>query len=298
MEEAIVEESNQPGGKNCKMARARDVKLKVIEQVSPALAHESSPALPSPLPSQQTLVPQKKQKQQEKPADLVFKPATPHGKLSVWPPPAQGSMPASTILPAPALAPAPALQRSTSLWTSAQPFVASETSLAAQHQQHRSSACVGGVGGISSSNVILHEISSQPWEISRGGDRPQPVMSDTVAPPLRSIAGWSSFPVAHPLAGVSMVVPSTAGCGSSVAQQQAGNGSTVYASQAAASFGGALLTHGGFFEELKDFDLDCCPYLEMPSLTREMSLARAVAALEGEGSVQEVGDEAPFGNDW
>lgn len=93
-----------------------------------------------------------------------------------------------------------------------------------------------------------------------------------------------------------MVGPSTAACGT-VAQQQAGNGCTVHASQAAASFGGALLTHGGFLEDLKDFDLDC-PNLEMPSLTREMSLARAVAALGGEGSVQEVGDEAPFVNDW
>lgn len=301
-EDSVEEESNKAGGggKNCKvMPRAREVKF-VEQVVSPAQqSHETSQtATPFRFPSQQTLVPQ-----QEEPTTTtvgrVFKPATPGGKRLVWPPPpVQASTPTVALS---ASAPAPALQRSTSLLTWAQPLLASETSSATgQQQQHRSS-----VMGISSANaVILHEISSQPWEISCGGDRPQPVIADTavVTPTLQSQTQTStvgSFQASHAeaVAGATMVVPSAAACGPSSQQQQAGNSCAVHAPQAAASFGGALLTPGGFCEELKDFDFDC-PNWEMPSLTRETSLARAVEALGGEGSVQGVGDEASFGSGW
>lgn len=117
---------------------------------------------------------------------------------------------------------------------------------------------------------VLHQISSQPWEISNAA-APPPVVGDG-APAFSQVfghertfaSGTGSAAQANMLS--SPAVPLAAVCVPS-----------------SSPFGGALPLQGSFSEDI-GLELSDCPSLRgmKPSLTREVSLVRAVEALGGE----------------
>ncbi|CAM9220945.1 unnamed protein product [Scytosiphon promiscuus] len=79
-------------------------------------------------------------------------------------------------------------------------------------------------------------------------------------------------------------------------QQQQQHATTLAAASMMLDDGGGFGGSGGLKEWQEDDDLECCPW-QIPSLTREMSLARVVAGLGGEQSTllsQGVGFEGSF----
>lgn len=126
---------------------------------------------------------------------------------------------------------------------------------------------------------VLHQISSQPWEIQLAA--PSTVVGDAMA----------VFGQARGFAGAAG--GAAAGGGGSAIHTGSGSASAVSSATVpgtSSTFGAALLPHGGFSEDLRDFGVDLgeCPSLRgmKPSLTREVSLVRAVEALGGEHSTQ------------
>lgn len=121
-----------------------------------------------------------------------------------------------------------------------------------------------------SNSVVLHQISSQPWEISPLAGAPPA----TAVPPIPQHQ--------HQQRAVGFAVTSDAATPATMPP-------VLSAPPSSAPFGGALLTHSSFSEEFKDFstitELEECPSWGggmVPSLTRDVSLARAVEALGGE----------------
>lgn len=122
---------------------------------------------------------------------------------------------------------------------------------------------------------ITHEITSQPWEIS-SVCTPSPIVGEG-ALVLPSARGFGA-----PTSNIMQTNPISAATAPSAA-----------ASGSPSPFAAALLQQGSLSEDVKDFGLELydCPSLGgmKPSLTREVSLARAVEALGGDHSTQSMG---------
>ncbi|CAM9728027.1 unnamed protein product [Laminaria digitata] len=171
-------------------------------------------------------------------------------------------------------------------------------------------------------SALIHEISMQPWEFSRsGGARPviaspPPLLlpSSTSGSYFSSLAGVSMDITDASLAGVAAsasVAASAAEAGpmpmrTSAVLRGGGGASTsslASSSSSSSSFDGALRLEGEDFcdddvrEEDFNVGLECADW-EMPSLTREMSLARVVEALGGEHSTQGIGFEGSLVSGW
>ena len=217
-----------------------------------------------------------------------------------------------------------------SLWT--QPLLATEASTRVQQQQQLRSTEVAATtttpvsptscptpstppetsittinNGSNSTSALIHEISMQPWEFSRSGvarpviASPPPLLLATTGNYFSSLGGVS-MDVADVSMGVAAAASELTGPGPlPVTEVLRGGMGTPSSSASSCSFDGALRLEGEDFcddaEDDFDMDLDCAEW-QMPSLTREMSLARVVEALGSGDSTPGIGFEGSLVSGW
>lgn len=196
----------------------------------------------------------------------------------------------------------------TASWTQTQPTIETSVKLnfnrppQEQQEEHHSAANPRTPW---STDPMIHEISMQPWEIS-SETAPRPVAWDQSlpggspsitegTPATKSSAVKSSFQRQQYSSKATDSLPGDVDVYEAMDTTVVGATATAAAPSASAagesSFGGSLLKPRDD-DDLGDFDLDTT--WEIPSLTREMSLARAVEALGGEQQATGFGDEGSF----
>lgn len=201
-------------------------------------------------------------------------------------------------------------------WTQPQPKVETSVKLnynrQSQEQQPQEQHSATNPGISWSNGSLIHEISMQPWEIS-SETPPRPVAWDQAIPGGRSSTTEETF-AAKPTAVKSSLqqqqqsskatdnLPGDVDVYEAMDTTVVGVTATAAAPAASAagesSFGGSLLKPCDD-DDLGDFSLDIgCTTWEIPSLTREMSLARAVEALGGEQQASGFEYEGSFVSSW
>lgn len=325
--EGEEEEEEEQVAKKCKKISSTSTadNEKVVQQVPPLFSHKEKPALP--LPAVRALA-AAAAAAAPRPCMMGLKAA----KVSPLP----SSTTATNRLVresqgrnAATVAPPPFHQRSASLLTATRALLTSDTStMAHHHQQHRLLGVNTATMTPAAGETLIHEISMQPWELSRSrGARAvsdaaaTTVESEFTSPESTGIIIGNCNPKSNPVASsgvatsqmldddasmgamdvsvtamdVSMDITAEADCAGGPPQNGAVSATAPVSSSSA--FGASLLTQAGFFGALEDIDLEC-PHWAAPSLTREMSLARAVDALEGEHLAHGVGFEGSFSTGW
>lgn len=201
----------------------------------------------------------------------------------------------------------------TASWTPIQPMIETSVKLnyngQPQDEEPQEQHSAANSGTSLSIDSRIHAISMQPWEISPK-TAPRPVAWDQALPggrvsipegtfAAKSTAVESSFQRQQYSSKATDSLPGDVDVYEAMDTTVVGATATATAPAASAagesSFGGSLLNPRDD-DELGDFDIDTT--WEIPSLTREMSLARAVEALGGEQQATGFGYEGSYVSSW